>query len=71
LKPGEAAVEVARLPFHDGRDWTGEFFSVALIVTPETTGNPVTVALGEASDVEGGPFVWKPLENALVQTKRI
>jgi hypothetical protein len=71
LKPGEAAVEVARLPFHDGRDWTGEFFSVALIVTPETTGNPVTVALGEASDVEGGPFVWKPLENALGQRKRI
>ncbi len=56
LKPGEAAVEVVRFQFHDGRKWTDRAEYVALIVTPEMTAAPTLVDLGEAKNLEDRPL---------------
>jgi CHAT domain-containing protein/tetratricopeptide (TPR) repeat protein len=56
LKPGEAAVELVRFGFFDGKKWTDKTYYVALIVTPETTAGPSLVVLGEARDLEGAPL---------------
>jgi tetratricopeptide (TPR) repeat protein/CHAT domain-containing protein len=56
LKPGEAAVELLRFGFFDGKKWTDKTYYVALIVTPETTTTPTLVVLGEAKDLEGAPL---------------
>jgi CHAT domain-containing protein/Tfp pilus assembly protein PilF len=56
LKPGEAAVELVRFDFFDGKEWTDKTYYVALIVTPETTEGPALVVLGEAKDLEGAPL---------------
>jgi len=71
LNPGEAAVELAKFPLHDGKQWTDKTYYVALIVNRETKATPIMVLLGEAKDLERGPLVWKPLESALAKTKRI
>jgi len=57
LRPGEAAVEVVRFHFHDGKKWTDKSYYVALVVTPETTAGPRVVMLGDASKLEGDPIV--------------
>ncbi len=56
LKPGEAAVEVVRFQFHDGRKWTGRAEYVALIVTPEMAAAPLLVDLGESKNLEDRPL---------------
>ncbi len=56
LKPAEAAIEIVRLHFHDGKKWTDTYYYVALVVTPETTTAPKLVLLGEASKLEGDPL---------------
>ena len=55
LKPDEAAVEVVRFPFHDGKKWTGANEYVALIVRPESS-QPQFVVLGEAKELEEDPL---------------
>lgn len=57
LKPGEAAVELLRFRFHDGKHWTNNVNYVALVVTPETKIAPLLVNLGDAKDIEGPPLV--------------
>src|SRR6266852_1226738 len=57
LKPAEAAIEIVRLHFHDGKKLTDTYYYVALVVTPETTTAPKLVLLGEASKLEGDPLV--------------
>src|SRR6266851_1727982 len=52
LKQGEAAVEIVRFRFDDGKKWTDKNYA-ALVVTPETTTAPKLVLLGEASKLEG------------------
>lgn len=52
LKPDEAAVEIVRFPFYDGKKWTGANEYVALIVRPESK-QPQFVVLGEAEELEG------------------
>jgi CHAT domain-containing protein/Tfp pilus assembly protein PilF len=37
LKPGDAAVELVRFPYYDGKKLTGANYYVALIVTPESS----------------------------------
>jgi CHAT domain-containing protein/Tfp pilus assembly protein PilF len=56
LQPGEAAVEFARFPFHDGRKWTDTDYYVALVVTPESR-QPQYVVLGEGKELEGKGLV--------------
>jgi tetratricopeptide (TPR) repeat protein len=55
LKPDEAAVEIVRFDFHDGKKWTGTSQYVALIVRPESQ-EPNFVVLGEAKDLEAAPL---------------
>jgi CHAT domain-containing protein/Tfp pilus assembly protein PilF len=55
LKKDEAAVEIVRFPFHDGKKWTGASEYVALIVRPEST-QPQFVVLGEAKALEDDPL---------------
>jgi len=56
LKPGEAAVEMVKFHFYDGKKWTDSYKYVALIVTRETTTAPTLVLLGEAKDLEAEPL---------------
>lgn len=55
LKPGEAAVEVTRFPFHTGFANTPQQIYVALVVTPESK-EPEFVLLGDAKDLEAAPM---------------
>jgi len=55
LKKDEAAVEIVRFEFNDGKKWTGASEYVALVVRPEST-QPQLVALGEAKELEGDPL---------------
>ena len=56
LKKDEAAVEFVRFPFHDGKQWAGKIYYVALIVTPGSKAAPTLVLLGEAQQLEGQPL---------------
>ena len=56
LRPGEAAVEIARFPFNDGKHFTGRAYYIALVVTPESK-NPEFIVLGDAQKLEAGPIV--------------
>ena len=55
LKPGEAAVEMARFQFHDGKSFTSTMYYVALVVTPESK-SPEFIVLGEAQKMESTPM---------------
>jgi CHAT domain-containing protein/tetratricopeptide (TPR) repeat protein len=55
LKPGDAAVEIARFPFYDGKDFTGTNDYIALVVTPESK-NPNFIFLGESQKLESSPI---------------
>jgi CHAT domain-containing protein/Tfp pilus assembly protein PilF len=52
LKKDEAAVEVVRFLFHDGKKWTETCNYIALVITFETTAAPRFVFLGEARNLE-------------------
>jgi tetratricopeptide (TPR) repeat protein len=52
LKPGEAAVEIARFQFYDAH-WTGKSYYVALVVRHETSDEPAYVFLGDDTQIEG------------------
>jgi CHAT domain-containing protein len=56
LAKDEAAVEIVRFPFHDGKRWTGKTYYAALVITSESTTAPTLLALGEAEKLEGGPL---------------
>src|SRR3984885_7224775 len=56
LQAGEAAVEIVRFHFNDGKHWTRRFNYVALIVTAQSEAAPTMVALGDAKDLEGDPL---------------
>jgi tetratricopeptide (TPR) repeat protein len=51
LKPEEAAVEVVRFPFNDGKKWTDRSYYVALVLRHDSR-QPAYVVLGEAKDLE-------------------
>ncbi len=55
LKPGEAAVEIERFQFHNGKSFTNAFYYIALVVTP-TSKSPDFVVLGEAQKLESAPM---------------
>jgi CHAT domain-containing protein/Tfp pilus assembly protein PilF len=55
LRPGEAAVEFARFPFHNGKSFTSTIDYIALVVTP-TSVNPDFIPLGEAQRLESAPI---------------
>ncbi len=52
LKPGDAAVEFAHFKLYD-KKWTGIYYYVALVVTPETRDEPQYIVLGEDKQIEG------------------
>ena len=56
LKPGEAAVEIAKFPKYDGIGLTGDFLYVALVVTPDCK-QPIFVNLGTAKELEAAPML--------------
>jgi CHAT domain-containing protein/Tfp pilus assembly protein PilF len=56
LAKDEAAVEVVRFPFHDGKRWTGKTYYAALVITSESTTAPALLALDEAEKLEGEPL---------------
>lgn len=51
LKLGEAAVEIARFQFHNGKSFTSTVYYIALVVTPVSK-TPDFVVLGEAQKLE-------------------
>jgi len=55
LKPGEAAVEIARFQFHNGKSFTSTVYYIALVVTPASL-NPDFIVLGEAQKLESAPM---------------
>ena len=55
LKPGEAAVEMTRFQFHNGKSFTSTVYYIALVVTP-TSKNPDLIVLGEAQKLESAPL---------------
>ena len=55
LKPGEAAVELTRFQFHNGKSFTSTVYYVALVVKPESK-NPEFIVLGEAKRLESAPM---------------
>jgi CHAT domain-containing protein/tetratricopeptide (TPR) repeat protein len=55
LRPEDAAVEYVRFRFHDGKQFTGNFIYVALVVTPKSK-LPAFVVLGEARKLEATPI---------------
>ena len=55
LKPGEAAVEIVRFPFHNGVKWTEESDYVALILRRDSR-RPELVPLGKGADLERVPL---------------
>ena len=56
LQPSEAAVEIVRFHFNDGKHWTRNFNYVALIVTAQSQAGPTLVSLGEARQLESDPL---------------
>ena len=52
LGKDEAAVEVVRFEFHDGRKWTGKNKYAALVLTQASKSGPVFVDLGSAGTLE-------------------
>jgi CHAT domain-containing protein/tetratricopeptide (TPR) repeat protein len=56
LQAGEAAVEIVRFHFNDGKHWTRRFNYVALIATAQREAAPMLVPLGEARELEGDPL---------------
>jgi CHAT domain-containing protein/tetratricopeptide (TPR) repeat protein len=55
LKPGDAAVEFVRFPFHDGKQQTDKTYYIALVIRPENP-QPALIRLGEAHEIEGAAF---------------
>jgi tetratricopeptide (TPR) repeat protein len=70
LKPDEAAVEIVRFDFYDGKKWTGASEYVALIVRPEST-QPQFVVLGEAKALEDDPLRDYRLRAGLSENRTI
>ena len=66
LKPGEAAVELARFQFHNGKSFTNTFYYIALVVTPASK-NPEFVVLGEAQKMESAPMAGYRTQIALTR----
>jgi CHAT domain-containing protein len=64
----DAAVELVRFPFFDGKKWTDSSHYAALVVTPQSE-TPSFVSLGDASNLEGEPirqykqWIARPAEN--------
>jgi CHAT domain-containing protein/tetratricopeptide (TPR) repeat protein len=56
LAKGDAAVEIVRFPFHNGKQWTQTAYYLAIVVTAESETAPMLVLLGEASKLEGEPL---------------
>jgi CHAT domain-containing protein/Tfp pilus assembly protein PilF len=55
LKPGEAAVELTRFQFHNGKSFTSTVYYIALVVKPDSK-NPEFIVLGEAKKLEAAPM---------------
>ena len=55
LKPGDAAVEIVRFPFYDGKRWTGAGYYVALVLSRDSE-QPEFLVLGEQKDLERVPL---------------
>jgi CHAT domain-containing protein/tetratricopeptide (TPR) repeat protein len=66
LKPGDAAVELTRFQFHNGKSFTSTFYYIALVVTPESK-NPEFVVLGEAQKLESAPMASYRVNVALTR----
>jgi CHAT domain-containing protein/Tfp pilus assembly protein PilF len=70
LKPDEAAVEIVRFQFHDGKRWTDRTEYIALVIRPGST-QPQFVVLGEAKELEGDPLRDYRLRAGLSESRSI
>jgi CHAT domain-containing protein/Tfp pilus assembly protein PilF len=55
LRPGEAAVEIARFQLHDGKSFRSNQLYVALVVKPDSK-NPELIFLGDSKELESAPM---------------
>ena len=55
LAPVDAAVEVQKFQFYDGKKWTDDAYYVALVIRSKSR-RPALVLLGEAHQIEGKVF---------------
>ena len=69
LKPGEAAVEFVRFPFHDGNKQTDKTYYIALVIRPENP-QPALIQLGEGHDLEGAAFSAYLAEVGIRKTRK-
>jgi CHAT domain-containing protein/Tfp pilus assembly protein PilF len=70
LTPDEAAIEIVRFDFYDGKKWTGASEYMALIVKPDST-QPQFVVLGDAKDLENDPLRDYRLRAGLSENRTI
>lgn len=56
LGKNDAAVEFVHFRLHDGKQWTGAYIYIALVVTPETTMAPALIFLGDTKSLEAAPI---------------
>jgi CHAT domain-containing protein/tetratricopeptide (TPR) repeat protein len=56
LTHGDAAIEVVRFHWNDGKSWTRNYKYAAFVVTPESVAGPAFIALGDAKRLEGDPL---------------
>jgi CHAT domain-containing protein len=68
LKPGEAAVEVAKFQFHTGRTFVANRIYIALVVTPQSK-YPNLIVLGDSKDLEAAPLTG--FRSAVAKTRGV
>ncbi len=56
LAHADAAIEIVRFHWNDGKHWTRNFKYVAFVVTPQSNAGPAFVILGDAKQLEGDPL---------------
>ena len=56
LKPGDAAVEFVRFPFHEARKKKADKADYVAVVLRPGSGQPALIPLGEAPEIEGAPL---------------
>jgi tetratricopeptide (TPR) repeat protein len=68
LKPGEAAVEIAKFQFHTGRTFVANRIYIALVITPQSK-YPNLIVLGDARDLEAAPLTG--FRSAVAKTRGV
>lgn len=68
LRPGEAAVEIAKFQFHNGRSFTANRIYIAVVVTARAK-QPTLIVLGDAKNLEAAPLA--DFRNVVARTRGV